>query len=106
MTRLGVDRNMSIAYHSQTDGQAKRLNQTAKQYLRYYLNYEQDNWVSLLSLAQIVYNSAKNAITKVTSYFANYEKKSEIQRQVYETTVKEHEAEISVTNLKRFHDIL
>ena len=106
MARLGVDRGMSTAYHPQTDGQAERLNQTVEQYLRYYLNYEQDNWVSLLPLAQIAYNSAKNATTGFTPYFANYGKEPEVQRQAYETTVKGHEAEISATNLRKLHDNL
>ena len=30
-------------YHSRTDEQIKRTNQTLKQYLRHYVNYHQDN---------------------------------------------------------------
>ena len=32
-----------IAYHLQIDEQTKRLNQVVEQYLRLYINFQQDN---------------------------------------------------------------
>ena len=63
---------MSTAFHPQTDGQTERLNQTLEQYLRCYIDQEQDNWVSLLPLAQFAYNSAENSTTKVSPFYVNY----------------------------------
>jgi hypothetical protein len=51
MDLLGVYYKLLTAYHPQTDGQIKRLNQIMEQYLRYYVNYQQDNWVELLPTA-------------------------------------------------------
>jgi len=34
---------MSIAFHPQTDGQTKIVNQEAKRFLWTYVNYQQDN---------------------------------------------------------------
>ncbi|GAA5865615.1 hypothetical protein JCM5353_007723, partial [Sporobolomyces roseus] len=48
--------NLSTSFHPQTDGATERLNQTLEQYLRLYTNYQQDDWESLLPLAQYVYN--------------------------------------------------
>ncbi len=41
-------------------------------YLRYYVNYKQNNWVDLLPLAQFAFNSAESEGTGVTPFFANY----------------------------------
>jgi hypothetical protein len=44
------------------------------------VNYEQDNWVALLLIAQMAYNGSRNAITGMTPHFANYSKEIEIER--------------------------
>ena len=58
-------------YHPEGDGQTEHTNQTLKQYLRVYCNYQQDNWSELLPLAEFAYNNAPNATTGVTPFFAN-----------------------------------
>ncbi|SLM35309.1 reverse transcriptase domain protein [Lasallia pustulata] len=72
MDLMGVQHKLSTAYHPQTDGQTERLNQTLEQYLRNYMNYQQDNWVELLPVAQLAYNTAKNATIGCTPFYANY----------------------------------
>ena len=48
------------------------MNQTLEQYLRCYVDQEQDNWVSLLPFAQFAYNSTENSTTKMSPFYANY----------------------------------
>ena len=48
------------------------MNQILEQYLRFYVNYEQDNWVALLPTAQLVYNTIVSSTTGVSPFFANY----------------------------------
>ena len=36
---LGIKHKLSTAYHPQTDGQTKRLNAIAEEYIRHYANY-------------------------------------------------------------------
>jgi hypothetical protein len=43
-----------------------------EQYLREYVNYEQDDWVDLLPLAQFAYNNSIHASTRMTPFFAMY----------------------------------
>ncbi len=73
MNQLEIHHKLSTAYHLQTDEQMKRMNQTLKQYLRCYINYRQNDWVQLLSVAQLTFNSATTEIISMSSFFANYE---------------------------------
>jgi transposase InsO family protein len=61
---LQIDQNISTAYHPQTDGQSERTNQWLEQYLRIFTNFQQNDWVSWLPLAQYAHNSWPNATTK------------------------------------------
>ena len=49
---------MSTIEHSQTDSQIKQLNQIMKQYLKCYVNYQQNNWIKLLFVTQFIYNNS------------------------------------------------
>jgi transposase InsO family protein len=49
---LGVDIRLSSTFHPEIDGQTERINQTLEQYLRFTVNYQQDNWLDLLSQAE------------------------------------------------------
>jgi len=64
---LEINHKMLTAYHSQTDRQSKRMNQTVKTYLRHYVNRNQDNWVQLLLTAQFAYNNTQNETTGETA---------------------------------------
>ncbi len=76
MNQLEIHHKLSTAYHSQMNKQMKRMNQTLKQYLRCYINYRQNDWVQLLSVAQLTFNSTTTEVISVSSFFANYEFKS------------------------------
>ncbi|KAL2010988.1 hypothetical protein VTN00DRAFT_3706 [Thermoascus crustaceus] len=70
--QLGSKHKLSTTAHPQTDGQTEWMNQTLEQYLHCYINYQQDNWVELLPMAQFAYNSAKNETTQESLFYANY----------------------------------
>ena len=63
--------HFTSGYHPEGDGQTECMNQTPKQYLCIYCNYQQDNWSELLPLAEFVYNNAPSATTSVSPFFAN-----------------------------------
>ncbi len=69
---LGVDIRLSSAFHPETDGQTERTNQTLEQYLRCTVNYQQDDWLDLLSQAEFAYNNTTHASTGISPFFANY----------------------------------
>ena len=60
---LGIKRRLSTAFYPQIDGQIKRQNSTIEAYLRAFVNFEQNDWARLLSMADFAYNNAQNVIT-------------------------------------------
>ena len=55
---LDMKLHFTLGYHPEGDGQTERANQTLEQYLQMYCNYQQDNWLDLLPLAEFAYNNA------------------------------------------------
>jgi len=72
MKKLGIERRLSTAFLPQTDRQTERTNSTLEQYLRAYVNYEQDNWKELLPMAEFAYNNRYQESIRHTPFFANY----------------------------------
>jgi hypothetical protein len=72
MKAMGTTRNLSTAFHPETDGQTERTNATLEQYLRAYCNYQQDNWKTLLPIAEFCYNNTKSKTLGVTPFYANF----------------------------------
>ena len=71
---IGIQHKLSTAYHPETDGQTERTNQTLETYLQHYVNHAQNNWVSLLPMAQLALNNGQNETTKTTLHFDNFSK--------------------------------
>ena len=68
---LDMKLHFTSGYHLEGDGQTECTNQTLKQYLWIFCNYQQDNWSELLPLAEFAYNNAPNATTGITPFFTN-----------------------------------
>src|SRR5260221_14365900 len=66
-----MELHFTSGYHLEGDGQMECLNQVLEQYLQAYMNYQQDDWSSLLPLAEFAYNNAMNETTGVSLFFAN-----------------------------------
>jgi len=68
----GIQPHMSTAFHPQSDGQTKRLNQTIEAYLRAFVSKEQDDWVQLLPMAEFAYNNSITTGNGMSPFYANY----------------------------------
>ena len=68
--RIGTKPKLSTAFHPETDGQTESANAALKQYLRAYVNYNQNNWVDLLAIAEFEANSDKNASSGIPPFLA------------------------------------
>jgi hypothetical protein len=69
---LGIKKRISMSFHSQTDGQMERVNQTLGTYLWTFINYDQDNWYRLLPLAEFAYNISVTHASQLTPFYTNY----------------------------------
>ena len=69
---LGTKRQLSIAYHPQTDGQTERINQEIGTFLQHYMNYQQDDWTNWLTTAEFQYNDKRHAATGKTPFELNF----------------------------------
>ena len=105
MDQMGTKQKLSTAYHPQTDGQTERTNQTIEQYLRCYLNYEQNNWVPLLPMAQFAFNNSA-AVTGISPFYANYGKHPEIAREPKGLKPMSEKAQVSVQKIQELHSQL
>src|SRR6266702_3026118 len=68
----GMEQNISTVYHPQTDGQLECTNQWLEQYLRFWVNEQQDNWHSYLPLAEFAHNNWPNETTGESPFFMLY----------------------------------
>ncbi|MBW0562840.1 hypothetical protein O181_102555 [Austropuccinia psidii MF-1] len=64
-----ISRDLSTAYHPETDGQTERENQILEQYLWMYVSYHQDDWNTWLPLAEFAYNNPDHSSTKKSPFF-------------------------------------
>jgi len=69
---LETKRQLSIAYHSQTDGQMERINQEIGMFLQHYMNYQQNNWTDWLAVAEFQYNNKKHVAMGKTPFELNF----------------------------------
>jgi hypothetical protein len=79
MLHLGIKLKLSTSFRPQTDGQTEIVNQVIEQYLRHFCNFQQDDWVELLPLAEYAHNTAVSEATKMSPFFANYGYQPETQ---------------------------
>jgi len=98
---LGIESPMSTAYHPQTDGQIKHVNQVLEQYLRCYVNYNLSNWLDLLPSAEFTYNNQVHKGIKESLFYLEYGRhlragpilvKESLQRDLNDLTYKRQEA--------------
>jgi len=69
---LGIESKMSTAFYPQTDGQMERVNQELEQYLRMFIDHQQEQWPDWLGMAEFAYNNKMHSSTKTSPFKANY----------------------------------
>ena len=65
-TKLGINQNLSTAFHPQTDGLSERKNQWVEQYLRLVTSAIPEDWDRWLTTASAVHNNRRNQTTRLS----------------------------------------
>ncbi|SLM40158.1 hypothetical protein HCAG_06438 [Lasallia pustulata] len=71
-------RNLSTAFHPQTDGQTERQNQSLEAYFRIFVDKQQEDWAKLLPCAQFLYNNSMHAAMDKSPFQLNLERDPQI----------------------------
>jgi len=69
---LEIKSKLLMAFHSQMDGQTKRVNQELEQYLRIFINHRQEQWPDWLGIVEFAYKNKVYLSTKTLFFKANY----------------------------------
>ncbi|MBW0522262.1 hypothetical protein O181_061977 [Austropuccinia psidii MF-1] len=70
--QLKISRDLSTAYHPETDRQTQRVYQILEQYLQMYVSYHKDDWNTCPPLAKFAYNNSDHSSTKKFVFFTVY----------------------------------
>ncbi|KAL0456485.1 UNVERIFIED_CONTAM: Transposon Tf2-11 polyprotein [Sesamum latifolium] len=65
---LGSKLSLSSSYHPQSDDQTERFNSMLEEYLRHFVRGTQKDWVKLLDVAQLCFNSQKSSSTNKSAF--------------------------------------
>ncbi|KAK3017800.1 hypothetical protein RJ639_004413 [Escallonia herrerae] len=65
---FGSQLSMSSSYYPESDGQTERFNSMLEEYLRHFVSATQKNWVKLLDVAQLCFNSRKSSSTGKSAF--------------------------------------
>ena len=68
---LEINTKLSTAYYPQIDSQIERMNQDLEQYLRMFIDHQQEQWLDWLATAKFVYNNKMQTSTKVSPFREN-----------------------------------
>ena len=67
-----INHRLYTAFNPHNVGQTESQNRTTEHYLWLLCNYEKDNWVKLLPLAELEYNNSMHASMRKTPFWAHY----------------------------------
>jgi len=69
---LEIETKLLTAFYPQTDGQTEQMNQELEQYLWFFVDHRQKDWLEWLALAEFAVNNKVHIATKVSPFMANY----------------------------------
>ena len=100
---LEIQTKLSTAFHLQTDRQTEQINQELEQYLQFFIDHRQKDWLEWLALTEFTINNKVHSTTKVSSFIANYRRELRMGRDIRKKEKVEKATEF-VKRLKRVQE--
>jgi len=100
---LGIEMRLSTVFHPQMDRQTEQMNQELEQYLRFFVDYRQKDWLEWLVSAEFAVNNKVHTATKVSSSMANYGRELRIGGDIRKRGKVEKATEF-VERIKKVHE--
>ena len=69
---LAIETKLSTSFYLQTDGQTERMNQELEQYLWFFIDHRQKDWLEWLAPAEFTINNKVHSITQMSLFRVNY----------------------------------
>ena len=69
---LRIVRRLSTAFSPETDGSTERMNQNVEAFVRTYVDYAQEDWATLMPIAELAINNHDSASTGVSPFFLTH----------------------------------
>ena len=100
---LGIKTKLSMAFHPQTDGQTERMNQELEQYLWFFIEHRQKNWLEWLVVVEFAVNNKVHMATKVSPLMENYRKELRMGGDI-KRKEKVKSATVFIERIKKVHE--
>ena len=100
---LGIETRLSTAFYPQTDRQTEHMNQELEQYLRFFVDHRQKDWLEWLALAEFAVNNKVHTTTKVSPFMANYGRELRMEGDIRKRGKVEKAMEF-VERMKKVHE--
>ena len=69
---LDIETRLSMLFYPQTDGQTKHMDQELEQYLQFFVDHRQEDWLEQLASVEFAINNKAYSTTKVFLFIENY----------------------------------
>ena len=69
---LGIKTRLSMVFYPQMDEQTEQMSQELEQYLRFFTEYRQRDWLKWLVTVEFVVNNKVYIVTNILPFMANY----------------------------------
>ena len=99
---LRIKTKLSTVFHPQTDRQTERMNQELEQYLWFFIENRQKDWLEWLVVVEFTINNKVYTATKTLSFMANYKKELRMREDIRRKEKVESATEF-VERMKKVH---